>query len=61
MYLAELRLPSRSAAEDALEAAINKRSCYNNVYPFGVFDHWEALSIPLPFSMGATALVRPPC
>ena len=47
MYLAELRLPSRSAAEDALEAAINKRSCYNNVYPFGVFDHWEALSIPL--------------
>ena len=45
MYLAELRLPSRSAAEDALEAAINKRSCYNNVYPFGVFDHWEALNL----------------
>ena len=47
MYLAELRLPSRSAAEDALEAAINKRTCYNNVYPFGVFDHWEEVTVPL--------------
>ena len=57
MYLAELRLPSRSAAEDALEAAINKRTCYNNVYPFGSKFHITAIPTVLKGSIGDMGVV----
>lgn len=46
-YVSELILPPRGAAEGALEEAKNKRTCYQNVYPFGVFDGWEEERLPL--------------
>lgn len=47
LYVQELTLPGRDASLDALSRAKNNRTCYNNVYPFGVFDNWEELRIPL--------------
>lgn len=46
-YVSEWILPPRSTAEEALEEARNRRTCYQNGYPFGVFDHWEEERLPL--------------
>lgn len=46
-YVSELVLPPRGAAEGALAEAKNNRTCYQNVYPFGVFDGWKEERLPL--------------
>lgn len=46
-YLEEVILPSRGQAEAALEAALRRRTCYNNHYPFGILEDWEEAHLPL--------------
>ena len=36
-YLSSFTLPSKTDQEFALGKAVNRRTCYQNVYPFGVF------------------------
>ena len=40
-YLSSFTLPSKTDQEFALGKAVNRRTCYQNVYPFGVFGAWE--------------------
>lgn len=41
LYLSGFSLPAKSRQEEVLEAAVRNRTCYNNYYPFNMFDTWE--------------------
>ena len=61
-YLSSFTLPSKTDQEFALGKAVNRRTCYQNVYPFGVFGAWEETRLEMePSSMAATGLGKPPC
>lgn len=45
VYLSQFSLPSQDSREDALRAAVNNRTCFNNYYPFHVFDNWEEVTL----------------
>lgn len=41
IYLSHFTLPDRGRQESLLEGLVNNRTCFNNFYPFYVFDNWE--------------------
>ena len=46
-YLSRFTLPDQDSREAALEKAVNHRTCYNNYYPFPVFDNWDPVTLTL--------------
>lgn len=46
-YLSRFTLPDQNSRETALEKAVNHRTCYNNYYPFPVFDNWDPVTLTL--------------
>lgn len=46
-YLSRFTLPDQDSRETALEKAVNHRTCYNNYYPFPVFDNWDPVTLTL--------------
>lgn len=44
-YLSRFTLPDQDSREAALEKAVNHRTCYNNYYPFPVFDNWDPVTL----------------
>ena len=47
LYLSRFTLPGQDSRETALEKAVNHRTCYNNFYPFPVFDNWDPVTLTL--------------
>lgn len=47
LYLSRFTLPGQDSREAALEKAVNHRTCYNNFYPFPVFDNWDPVTLTL--------------
>lgn len=47
LYLSRFTLPDQDSRETALEKAVNHRTCYNNSYPFPVFDNWDPVTLTL--------------
>lgn len=41
IYLSHFTLPRQELREGVLGDLVNNRTCYNNCYPFQVFDNWE--------------------
>lgn len=46
-FLSRFTLPDQDSRETALEKAVNHRTCYNNYYPFPVFDNWDPVTLTL--------------